>query len=203
VPDFAEALNNKGLALLDLKDQSAAFEKVRHAARLDPANAAAHYNAAGIHWQRGDYAAAAEAHRHCLNAAPNHLSVLNDLGLTEAALGNHTAALACYDRALRLTPDFSEAQFNKSLTCLLLGNLEEDWHLWEARKRKKIPVGSQDFGLPLWTGRRMWPGGASCFIGNRGLAIRFNLFVMRRCFRLRALMLLSWCSLNWRLSSAA
>jgi len=151
-PDFAEAWNNKGLALLDLKDHSAALENFRHAARLDPANAAAHYNAAGIHWQRGDYAAAAEAHRHCLNAAPNHLSALNDLGLAEAALGNHTAALACYDRALRLTPDFSEAQFNKSLTCLLFGNLKEGWHLWEARKRKKIPVGFQDFGLPLWTG---------------------------------------------------
>jgi hypothetical protein len=53
---------------------------------------------------------------------------------------------------LRLVPDFAEAQFNKSLTCLLLGDLPEGWRLWEARKRKKIPVGFQDFGLPLWTG---------------------------------------------------
>jgi hypothetical protein len=77
---------------------------------------------------------------------------LNDLGLAEAALGNHAAALDCYDRALRLAPDFAESQFNKSLTCLLLGNLKEGWRLWEARKRKKIPVGFKDFGLPLWTG---------------------------------------------------
>ncbi|NBQ76674.1 MAG: hypothetical protein EBU14_15225, partial [Acetobacteraceae bacterium] len=26
------------------------------------------------------------------------------------------------------------------------------WRLWEARKRKKIPVGFKDFDLPLWTG---------------------------------------------------
>ena len=53
---------------------------------------------------------------------------------------------------MRLAPDFAEAQFNKSLTCLLLGNFKEGWHLWEARKRKKTPVGFQEFGLPLWTG---------------------------------------------------
>jgi tetratricopeptide (TPR) repeat protein len=56
--------------------------------------------------------------------------------LAEAAIGHHTAALECYDRALRLVPDFAEAQFNKSLTCLLLGNFAEGWRLWEARKRK-------------------------------------------------------------------
>lgn len=61
-------------------------------------------------------------------------------------------ALEYYDRALRLAPDFAEAQFNKSLTCLLLGNFADGWRLWEARKRKKTPVGFRDFGLPLWTG---------------------------------------------------
>jgi tetratricopeptide (TPR) repeat protein len=157
-PDFAEAWNNKGLALLGLDDTGAALESFRQAARIDPANAAAHYNAAGVYWQRGDYATAAEAHRLCLRAAPQHLMALNDLGLAEAALGNYTAALDCYDRALRLTPDFAEAQFNKSLTCLLLGNLKEGWHLWEARKRKKIPVGFKDFGLPLWTGAQELSG---------------------------------------------
>ena len=150
-PDFAEAWNNKGLALSGLEDTQKAVQSFEQAARLDPTNAAAHYNAAGIYWQRGEYAAAAEAHRRCLRVAPQHLMALNDLGLAEAALGNHAAALDCYDRALRLAPDFAEAQFNKSLTCLLLGNLREGWRLWEARKRKKFPVGFEDFGLPLWT----------------------------------------------------
>jgi tetratricopeptide (TPR) repeat protein len=157
-PDFAEAWNNKGLALLDLEDVDAAMQSFRQAARLDPANAAAQYNAGGVYWQRGDYAAAAEAYRLCLRAAPQHLMALNDLGLAEAALGNHAAALDCYDRALRLAPDFAEAQFNKSLTCLLLGKLKEGWRLWEARKRKKTPVGFKDFGLPLWTGAQELAG---------------------------------------------
>jgi tetratricopeptide (TPR) repeat protein len=151
-PNFAEAWNNNGLAQLALEQPDAALESFRRAAELDPANAAAHYNAAGVHWQCGDYALAVEAYRLCLRAAPQHLMALNDLGLAEAARGNHLAALECYDGALRLVPDFAEAQFNKSLTCLLLGDLTEGWRLWEARKRKKIPVGFQDFGLPLWTG---------------------------------------------------
>ena len=151
-PEFAEGWNNKGLAQLGLEDSGAALQSFQHATALDPTNAAAHYNAAGIYWQCGDYAAAIEAYRHCLRAAPQHLMGLNDLGLAEAALGNHAAALDCYDRALRLAPDFAEAQFNKSLTCLLLGNFTEGWRLWETRKRKKTPVGFQDFGLPLWTG---------------------------------------------------
>ena len=151
-PNFAEAWNNNGLAQLGLEKREAALESFGQAVRCDPANAAAHYNAAGVHWQCGDYALAVEAYRLCLRAAPQHLMALNDLGLAEAARGNHLAALECYDRALRLAPDFAEAQFNKSLTCLLLGDLPEGWRLWEARKRKKIPVGFQDFGLPLWTG---------------------------------------------------
>jgi hypothetical protein len=40
----------------------------------------------------------------------------------------------------------------------LLGNFAEGWRLWEARKRKKIPVGFQDFGLPLWTGAQQLAG---------------------------------------------
>ena len=151
-PNFAEAWNNNGLAQLGLEKREAALESFGQAVRCDPANAAAHYNAAGVHWQCGDYALAVEAYRLCLRAAPQHLMALNDLGLAEAARGNHLAALECYDGALRLVPDFAEAQFNKSLTCLLLGDLTEGWRLWEARKRKKIPVGFQDFGLPLWTG---------------------------------------------------
>jgi tetratricopeptide (TPR) repeat protein len=151
-PDFAEAWNNQGLAQLDLGETEAALESFTQAARLDPANAAALYNAAGIHWQRSDYAKATEAYRLCLRVVPTHVAALTDLGLAEAALGNHAAALEHYDRALRIAPGFAEAEFNKSLTCLLLGKLSEGWRLWEARKRKKIPVGFKDFGLPLWTG---------------------------------------------------
>jgi len=157
-PGFAEAWNNKGLALLVLEQPDAALESFEQAVRCDPANATAHYNAAGVHWKRGDYARAAEAYRLSLRAAPAQPIALNDLGLAEAAIGHHTAALECYDRALRLVPDFAEAQFNKSLTCLLLGNFAEGWRLWEARKRKKIPVGFQDFGLPLWTGAQQLAG---------------------------------------------
>ena len=151
-PDFAEAWNNQGLAQLDLGETEAALESFTQAARLDPANAAALYNAAGIHWQRSDYAKAIEAYRLCLRVVPTHVAALTDLGLAEAALGNHAAALEHYDRALRIAPGFAEAEFNKSLTCLLLGRLAEGWRLWEARKRKKTPVGFRDFGLPLWTG---------------------------------------------------
>ena len=157
-PDFAEAWNNQGLAQLGLERRDAALESFGQAVRCDPANAAAHYNAAGVHWKRADYAMAADAYRLSLRAAPAQPIALNDLGLAEATLGHHTTALECYDRALRLVPDFAEAQFNKSLTCLLLGDLPEGWRLWEARKRKKIPVGFQDFGLPLWTGAQQVAG---------------------------------------------
>ena len=151
-PDFAEAWNNQGLAQLGLEQSDAALASFAEAVRLDPGNAAAHYNAAGVHVQLGDYTKALEAYRLCLRAAPGHLVALNDLGLAEAALGNHAAALECYERALKIAPDFADAQFNKALTLLLNGNLAEGWRLWEARKRKKIPVGFQDFGLPLLTG---------------------------------------------------
>jgi tetratricopeptide (TPR) repeat protein len=151
-PDFAEAWNNQGLAQLELGEASAALASFEQSARLDPHNAAAVYNAAGVHSQKGNYVEALAAYRQCVLVAPAHVAALNDLGLAEAAVGDHAAALATYDRALRIAPEFADAQFNKSLTCLLLGNLAEGWRLFEARKRKKNPVGFQDFGLPLWSG---------------------------------------------------
>ena len=174
-PGFAEAWNNRGLAQLGLEQPDAALESFGQAVRCDPANAAAHYNAAGVHWKRSDYAKAAEAYRLSLRVAPAQLMALNDLGLAEAALGNHTVALDCYNRALRVAPDFAEAQFNKSLTCLLLGNFTEGWRLWEARKRKKIPVGFQDFGLPLWTGAQEIAGRCILLHSEQGFgdAIQF------------------------------
>lgn len=149
---FAEAWNNQGLAQLGLGQADAAAASFAEAVRLDPGNAAAHYNAAGVHCQLGDFTKALESYRLCLGAAPGHVVAWNDLGLAEAAIGHHPAALECYDRALKILPDFAEAQFNKALSLLLHGNLPEGWRLWEARKRKKTPVGFQDFGLPLWTG---------------------------------------------------
>ena len=151
-PDFAEAWNHQGLAQFSLGDNAAALESFAQAIRLDTTNAAAHFNAAKVHATCCNYALASQEYRLCLAVAPNHAAAISDLGLTEAALGNHSLSLELYDRALCIAPDLIEAEFNKSLACLLLGRLEEGWRLWEARKRKKTPVGFKDFGLPLWTG---------------------------------------------------
>ncbi len=45
-------------------------------------------------------------------------------------------ALASYDEAIRIRPDYADAYWNQSLALLLLGRFEEGWSLYEWRLKK-------------------------------------------------------------------
>ncbi len=49
----------------------------------------------------------------------------NDLGFAYQALGNHDAAVDCYEKALALKPDYFEALANLATTCGSQGRLDE------------------------------------------------------------------------------
>jgi len=54
-------------------------------------------------------------------------------------MGLHTEALACYDRAIHLAPDFEGANWNKALLLLLMGDYKEGFEQFEWRLRKIDP----------------------------------------------------------------
>src|SRR5205085_8750238 len=65
--------------------------------------------------------------------------------------GQVAKALACYEEALHLKPDYAEAHWNRSLAWLLAGNFEQGWPAYEWRWHlKEFP--RLHFSQPLWDG---------------------------------------------------
>jgi|SRR5882672_1261699 len=71
------------------------------------------------------YAAAMKKFASATEIAPGNYQAWNYLGYTNRRLGNYDAALAAYDHALRLKPDYAEAIEYRGHAYLGLGRLSE------------------------------------------------------------------------------
>ena len=64
-----------------------------------------------------------------------------------------TEAVAQYQEALRLKPDYAEAHWNRALAWLLAGDFKQGWPEFEWRWRTKLMRGWRpSFPQPLWDG---------------------------------------------------
>ena len=82
------------------------------------------------------------------------------------------AALASYDRAIAVKPDYADAYYNRSLLLLLKGDFARGWADYEWRwKSKSLPTfkGRRDFGQPLWLGKEPIAGKTILLHGEQGL----------------------------------
>src|SRR5262249_31704678 len=75
----------------------------------------------------------------------------NNRGTALIELGRFDAALASYDKALALAPDYVECHWNKSLLLIRLGRFAAGWREYEWRKRRDAWAERQ-FDGPEWTG---------------------------------------------------
>jgi len=82
------------------------------------------------------------------------LAVAHDLlGCALAQLGDHTGALAAFDNALRVDPDFVLAHCNRSLELLYLGDYARGWQEFEWRwRRPEYQMMKGLFSRGLWDG---------------------------------------------------
>jgi tetratricopeptide (TPR) repeat protein len=105
---FAEA------AMLHRAGRLADAEQIcRRIVAAEPAHADSHHLLGIILHQRGDYAGAVR-HMELAHAVnPGNFVVLNNCGNALHALKRSDEALACYDRALALRPDYAEAHYNR------------------------------------------------------------------------------------------
>ena len=65
---------------------------------------------------RRDFAQAAELFQRVLSDNPRHVQSYGNLALAYAGLGRRADALACFDRALELDPDYEPARLNRRTT---------------------------------------------------------------------------------------
>ena len=124
-PGDPTALNNRGVALIDLKRPAEALASFDLALASKAAFAEAHNNRGNALKDLGRAAEALESHDRALALAPNYAEALNNRGNALTELGRPEEALASYDRALALKPDYVAAHENRGILLTEIGRFDE------------------------------------------------------------------------------
>lgn len=111
-----------------------------------------------------------------LDGAPRSAEAHNNRGVALAAMNRHREAIAAYTRALELRPGYDRACFNRAMSRLVLGDLEEGWRDHEARwTGSEMHSGSRVLPGREWDGRESLQGKKLLVYAEQGLgdAIQF------------------------------
>ena len=76
-------------------------------------------------FEGGDFSGAIKEYERGLTLAPNHMNLLNSLGVCHGRLGNSAEALNIFEKIAEIEPDNMMAHYNVGYTHLLSGRMEE------------------------------------------------------------------------------
>ena len=169
---------NRGNVLRELKRTEEALESYDRAIALNPHYAEVYNNRGSALQELGRFDEAAASYQRAIGLKPEYAEPHSNLGVVLTKLRRLDEAMAAFDRAIALKEDYAEAIWNRGLARLLIGHYSSGWRDYEARKRKKAPVGDRTYASR--SGLAMPPSAArlSWCIGSRGLGIRFSSAVM-------------------------
>jgi predicted O-linked N-acetylglucosamine transferase (SPINDLY family) len=112
-PKVAEAHNNLGNALMDLKRPAEALASCDKAITLKPDYAEAHYNRGNALMDLKRPAEALASYDKAIALKPNFAEPHSNRGNALMVLQRPAEALASYDKAIALKPDFADAHSNR------------------------------------------------------------------------------------------
>src|SRR6185312_15765834 len=148
-------------------DAAAAYDK---AIALAPDLASAWLGRGNISSDLQRFEEALAAYGTALSHEPDLAKAYGSRGLLRHQMLDVEAALADYEKAIAIAPADAEVLFQKSLTLLLAGNLEEGWPLYEWRWKTRQMRGSQrTFAQPLWLGQEPVAGKTVLIHDEQGL----------------------------------
>lgn len=160
---YAEAWFGKACALIELKRFNDALVAIDVALKLNPVHLDALINKAVILINLGKHQVALDILDEINLSAPNISTVWSNRGAALEGLARYHEAIASYEAASRLEPEFSDANSNLqnarySLACLNLKefNFSVGWAEYEARWTSK-----GNSSTPVKSSRPDWLGGAS------------------------------------------
>lgn len=94
----------------------------------------------------------------------------NNWGVALQKLRRFDEALAAFDRAMQLDPDYVSPRLNKAFCLLAIGCFDEGWPLYEWRwKNPKADTVARSFSQPLWLGEEEIKGKTLLVHAEQGL----------------------------------
>ena len=124
-PDYAEAYNNRGSALQQLKRFEEALDSYERALKIQPDYAEAYYNRGNALQQLRRFEEALDSYGQALKIKPEHAEAYNNRGNALQQLRRFEEALDSYERALKIRPDYAEAYNNRGNALQQLRRFEE------------------------------------------------------------------------------
>ena len=122
--DLALAHNRRGIAYQRTRDYGPAVAEYEQAVKISPKYGTGYANLANAARLNGDIARAREAVQTGLRADSNNAFLYSARGLIATHDGAFQDAIADYNRALELKPDYSAAFFNRAEAYSSLGQLD-------------------------------------------------------------------------------
>ncbi len=153
-PRHGDAHNNLGVALRAQGKARAALACYRRALALGVSNSGIYSNMGNALRELGRMKEAVAAHEKAVGMAPGEAEPIYNLGLALKDLGMIPTALACFDKTLELKPEHVDCHWDRSLTNLVAGDLEEGFEEYEWRwRRPDTPL--RKFKQPMWDGSEL------------------------------------------------
>jgi tetratricopeptide (TPR) repeat protein len=121
-PTDAEAYNNMGEALGELKQYTRAIEAFNIAARLDQKLLKARYNQGVSYDRMGNFRYAEFVFRNLIKSNPDYALAYGGLAVTLSKAGRARESIAFHEKAIALDPHDPSYYFNLALSYLILGD---------------------------------------------------------------------------------
>jgi len=121
-PGYAEAYNNLGESLGELKQYQRAIEFFNKAVVIDPTLVKAKYNQAVSYDRLRNFRYSEFVFRNLIKSNPQYSLAYDGLAVTLSKAGRPKEAIALHEKAIALAPQDASYYFNLGISYLMLGN---------------------------------------------------------------------------------
>ncbi len=166
-PALTDAFKECALCQVQLGSYNGALATIQEQLRVTPGSGELHAVLGFIRQKMHEPHAALECYEQAQGLGHSNADLWKDLGIVFQELGRIPEALASYDRALALQPDFPLARFHRALAELLAGDYASGWPDYELRliSEDRPPRASAH---PRWDGSAL-AGRTVLVYGEQGL----------------------------------